>query len=192
MQIVAIGNFLSAERNQHCHIHNSVNERTSLVVNAKHSPYSAYPSISASTTAVTLCHSRSALEGSLFSCSTNFISIFMVVRIWVIKLQLGCSHWWDIWSPTLGFLAFDTCQLLYPVFLNSFSVARTSYSLMLLTYCTKLCCSFSCTHCSCMDGGITSLLPPASSSDISALALNLCRGWTMKTSSIGRVILYLL
>lgn len=76
-----------------------------------------------------------------------------------------CSDRQDFWSPTLGLLAFDTCQLLYPIFLNVPSVAGPFYSSVLLTYCTKLCSPFSCTHCSCMGGGITSLLSVAGSLD---------------------------
>lgn len=119
-----------------------------------------------SSTAVTLGGPGPALEGSLsLAVQHQTLSQSPWVRTRVVILQLGCSDWQDFWSPTFGFLAFDTCQLLHPIFLNTLSVAGPFDSLMLLTYCAKLSSPFSCTHCSCRDGGITSLLPFAGSSD---------------------------
>lgn len=119
-----------------------------------------------SSTAVTLHGPGAALEGSLsLAAQHQTLSQSLWVRTWVVILQLGCSDQQEFWNPTLGFLAFDTCQLLYPIFLNPLSVAGPFYSSMLLTFCTKLCSPFSCTHWSCTVGGVSSLLSTAGSSD---------------------------
>lgn len=122
-------------------------------------PPSTYPPVSVLSTAVTQGVPGPARKGNL----SLAVQHQTLISISVMTLQRGC---WDCWIPASGFSAFDTCQLLYPVFLNASLVAGAFHSSVLQSCCTKFCSPpFSCICCSCTDGGITTLLQVVGSSD---------------------------